>query len=106
LQYRSDGSNKSVASARNCLDIARLLGVVTERFAQAFYGCVNTVFKLNDGSVGPEAQPDLLPRDDSPGMLHQQFKKMQGLPLEEDLGSIAGEHATLKIHFKFAKTHH
>src|SRR5438552_4206336 len=96
--------DESVTTARQRLNVAGSVGIVTQSLAKLLDSSPDAVFILNNGSIQPQLGDDLLWRHNVAGMLEQQAENLERLLLKLDFASIAAQFSRCKIQLKEPET--
>ena len=99
IEYR-DRRNKAVTALGECFNKARILGVVTQGFAQLVDRDAQAVIEI-DGGIGiPKPLLERFAGQDFAGLLKQCCKQFEGLPLKPDADTGPAQLSGLQIGFK------
>ena len=73
-----DGRDEPIAAPRECLDEARVIRGVGQRFAQPLDGGVHPVVEVDERVVRPEPLPQLVASDQLAGAFQQALENLSG----------------------------
>ena len=82
-----DGSDQSIPSSGQCLDILRRFRAIAQSLTELSKGGFDTVLVLDNGSIGPQLLSDLFLRHQLPGTVEQQEKNLDWLPFQPESGA-------------------
>src|SRR5262249_11481130 len=97
-------SDEAVASTRDRLDKARLIGRLAEGVAQFLNGRVDAMVELDDGVVRPQSQPDLVAQHDVAGMIEHHDQNPDRLLAQLDADAALAQFPRPNIEFEGPKT--
>jgi hypothetical protein len=82
------------------LDEPWVLSVIAQRLAQFIYGGVDAVFKVNEGTGGPELLLDLFSRHYFAGPPEERGEKLKGSFLQFDFVALVAHFTGSKVNFE------
>ena len=100
-----DRDQEAVAAARESLDVARLFRVVRERDANLVDREIDAMFKIDEGGIGPEMEPNFFARNDRAGAFGEKLKQAEGLRLQSDESAIFAKLTGRWVEFKRTEAH-
>ena len=99
-----DWSNEAVTELGQSFDVARLIGVIFQRFAQLFDGSVDAVLEVNKSVGGPQSVAEFFPRYQFAGMFEQDGQNLERHFLELDLAAVMAQFVGGEVGFEGAET--
>src|SRR6266852_7448780 len=98
-----NGCDKAVPAARNCLDIERVVGGVTQRQSYLLNGGVQAVIEFHISAGRPNAVTHFFSANRLSGTFQEQRKYLKRLILQTNSTAVLGENALLQVSFKRAE---
>jgi hypothetical protein len=93
-------NEKSIPSASQCLNIARVVGIISQRIAQPFDGGVKAVVEIDKGICWPESAAKLFSGNHLAGMLEKHAQDLERLLLKLELESILAQLACRNVYLE------
>jgi hypothetical protein len=102
---RLDLAYEAITLPGNSLDIARIIGRISQGVPQSPYRGVDAMVELDNGLVRPEALPNLLARDYFAGRFEKHLQDLEGLLLESNPVSLFAQFAPSTVQLEWAEAH-
>jgi hypothetical protein len=93
-------SDEPVAVPGNGLNVPRPFGRVAKHFAELFYGRIQAIVRIHEGTRRPQPVLQLLAADDLAPSFRQQQQNLKGLVLQAHPAAVPPHFAGAGIHFE------
>ena len=98
-----DGTDKAVSAASDGLDVAGIVGRVTEDPPELVHGSVETVLEIDKGAFAPDLIAELFACDYIPGMSEEEKEDLKGLAGQADASATFEQLFCGDIYFKWSE---
>jgi hypothetical protein len=100
-----DRDNEAISSASQCLNKARVLGIIAQRIAQPFDGGVKAVVEITKGVPWPEFAAKFFSCNHLARMFEQHAQDLERLFLKLQLESILAQLACRNVYLEGSEPH-
>jgi hypothetical protein len=93
-------SDEAVTAPRDGFNVARPLGRIAKHVTKLFYGCIQAIVRVHEGTRRPQLFLQLLAGDDLSPSFHQQQQDFKRLVLEAHSEAILPQFAGARVHLE------